>query len=91
VGGIAESVTDGETGLVRDTVPGFGAAILALAADPALCRAMGLAAQARLARFSPGRMVGAIEQIYAAEARAARGDAGSLPFLSPIPIGGSGA
>lgn len=90
VGGIAESVTDGETGYVRDTVPGFGAAILTLAADPALRRAMGLAAHTRLRRFSPERMVGAIEQIYATEARAAYGDVKPLTFLSPIPMGGSG-
>jgi glycosyltransferase involved in cell wall biosynthesis len=90
VGGIAESVMDGETGFVRDTVPGFGTAILTLAAHPALRRAMGLAAHTRLNQFGPDRMAGAIEQIYAAEARAACGDAKPLTFLSPIPIGGSG-
>jgi len=67
VGGNAEAVTDGETGLV---VPAhdparLGAALAALAADPARRQAMGAAGRERVAgHFSLNACVAAYERLY---------------------------
>jgi glycosyltransferase involved in cell wall biosynthesis len=59
VGGLAEVVADGESGLL--VAPGdpvaLAAALASLAADPAACRRLGAAGQARvLARYTAARM-----------------------------------
>jgi N-acetyl-alpha-D-glucosaminyl L-malate synthase BshA len=67
VGGVAEVVTQGETGWlvpVRDPVA-MARAAMSLLADPARRRAMGRAARASaLARFQPGPLVSRTESIY---------------------------
>jgi len=67
VGGVAEVVTQGETGwLVPPRNPSAMArAVLSLLADPARRKAMGRAARASaLARFRPGPLVSRTEEIY---------------------------
>lgn len=66
VGGVAEAVVDGATGLVVpiDDRAALGDAILALAGNPARRQALGQAARERVALFTPDRMVGATEQLY---------------------------
>lgn len=67
VGGNLDAVVDGESGLLTPPrEPGaLGAAILALASDPAKRRAMGLAARARtLAMFSQNACVTRYDRLY---------------------------
>ena len=72
VGGMAEMVRDGETGLLAPygDLPGLSDRIERLAADPALRRRMGQAGRARvLADFAPGPIVERVEQVLAKAAR----------------------
>jgi glycosyltransferase involved in cell wall biosynthesis len=67
VGGVAEVVTQGETGwLVPSRNPAAMArAVLSLLADPARRKAMGRAARASaLARFRPEPIVQRLEAVY---------------------------
>jgi glycosyltransferase involved in cell wall biosynthesis len=52
VGGLAESVVDGETGLLADTYEGFVTAIRRVLGSPALRDALGAAARERSAGFT---------------------------------------
>ena len=53
VGGLPESIVDGETGLLADDGPGLTAAVAAAASPTTSCaRAMGAAARARAASFT---------------------------------------
>ena len=66
VGGNAEAVVDGVTGLLvppRDPAA-LGAALAALLADPDRARALGAAGRARVDEFSVHRMVDDIEALY---------------------------
>ena len=67
VGGVAEVVTQGESGwLVPPRNPqAMARAVLSLLADPARRKAMGRAARASaLARFQPGPLVSRTEALY---------------------------
>jgi glycosyltransferase involved in cell wall biosynthesis len=66
VGGIAETVCDGVTGIVvtQADESAFAAAILELAKHPQLRNAMGSATRRRAGMFPPDAMVTGIEQIY---------------------------
>lgn len=72
VGGLVESVVDGETGLhvpPRD-VPALGAALARLVADPDLCARLGDAGRVHvLARFTARRMAAATVALYERVAR----------------------
>src|SRR4051812_8545333 len=52
IGGLPESIVDGETGLLADDGPGLVAAVQRLVADPALREEMGAAARERAATFT---------------------------------------
>ena len=52
IGGLPESIVDGETGLLADDGPGLTAAVQRLVADPELRTQMGTAARERAARFT---------------------------------------
>src|SRR4051794_1524893 len=52
IGGLPESIVDGETGLLADDGPGLVAAVQRLVADPELRESMGAAARERAARFT---------------------------------------
>ena len=52
IGGLPESIVDGETGLLADDGPGLTAAVQRLVADPELRARMGAAARERAARFT---------------------------------------
>lgn len=66
IGGIAEIVIDGETGLLvpPGEPPALRAALARLIDDPALCRRMGEAARQRAADFAAGTVVPQIEAVY---------------------------
>ena len=52
IGGLPESIVDGETGLLADDGPGLTAAISRIVSDEALRASLGAAAQARAAEFT---------------------------------------
>jgi glycosyltransferase involved in cell wall biosynthesis len=67
VGGVAELVTDGETGFLvePEDASGAEAAVRRLVEDPALRRSMGASGRARiLARHSPERLPAFLEELY---------------------------
>jgi glycosyltransferase involved in cell wall biosynthesis len=67
VGGLAEAVVDGESGLLfpAEDVPALRAALLRLAADDGLCAQLGAGGRARIAQqFLPEHMVAAYEGLY---------------------------
>ena len=51
-GGLAESIVDGSTGLLVETVDELHDALLGLLTDPARCRELGRAARSHAAQFS---------------------------------------
>jgi glycosyltransferase involved in cell wall biosynthesis len=70
VGGTAETVVDGRTGLLfeRDDEAGLAAAVKRLCSDPGLAARLGAAARAdALERYSLGRVVARLEALYRGE------------------------
>ncbi len=89
VGGVAETVIDGGTGIVVpvDDEQKLSDAILALAADPAGRTAMGAAARARAQMFSPLEFIDASERFYyEALARETQASGGAVQPTTPVPI-----
>lgn len=81
VGGIAEAVLDGVTGLIVpiDDTEALSAAILAVANDPRRRRVLGDTARDRADLFLPDRLIAATEKIYLeALDRAAPAEAGNI-------------
>src|SRR3954466_3081709 len=70
VGGLPESIVDGETGLLADDAPGLVSAVQRLVAEPALRDSLGTAARERAASFTWERT--ARESLEVLEAAAAR-------------------
>jgi glycosyltransferase involved in cell wall biosynthesis len=68
VGGVEETVQDGVTGLIVpiDDDKALGDAIVALACDPVVRKAMGEAAYRQASSFLADRMINATEQLYLA-------------------------
>ncbi len=63
-GGTREMLTDGESGLVVDTVAALGAAVARLVADETLRKRLGEGALARAGLFSPEALVPRYEAVY---------------------------
>ena len=89
VGGNAEAIADGETGLLvpmRDPAA-LAQALLALLRDPGRARAMGEAGRARWAeRFTAERMVRSLERLY----REALGSGGASLTTAAAAVPGAG-
>ncbi|HWK28883.1 MAG TPA: glycosyltransferase [Solirubrobacter sp.] len=68
VGGLAESIVDGETGLLADDGPGLTAAVERLVSDDALRASLGAAARARAATFTWERTARSTLSLLAATA-----------------------
>ncbi|HEY7074629.1 MAG TPA: glycosyltransferase, partial [Solirubrobacteraceae bacterium] len=78
VGGLAESIVDGETGLLADDPAGLAAAVERLVRDPALRERLGAAAQARARTFTWERTARqSLDVLEAAAAEGARKLAGT--------------
>ena len=75
VGGVADIVSDGETGftVAADDVPAFADRLARLALDPALRSRMGAAAPLRAATFSAERLVDDLDLLYRETLRTWRG------------------
>ena len=63
-GGYAEAIRDGENGFLFETTDQARAILLRLAADPALCRAVGAAARATVERMYAAAAIAARMQFY---------------------------
>jgi glycosyltransferase involved in cell wall biosynthesis len=85
VGGVAEAVVDGDSGLIVgvDDVAAYAGAIVALARDPERRRAMGLVAQRRAQAFTAERMVASMEALYKSLVASGRAPAPTPPISSP--------